>query len=241
MHTTAISVERVTKTFPRPGSGWIGFGRASRLHALKEVDLEVRQGEVVGLLGPNGAGKTTLLEILATLLLPDGGSAQVGGHDVQRRAPKVRSVISYCAASVLAFYPRLTGVENLEFFAALNDVPPAQARARVVAALDRVGINGAANVRVECYSEGMKQRLSLARALITSAPILLLDEPTRSLDPAAQREFWRLLRDTLVEKLGNTVLLVTHSVAEAQAVCDRVAFMQDGEILRTGTPSEVWG
>lgn len=243
MTEAAILVEGLTKAFPPSPSGRALFWRrpaSPRHYALKDVDLEVATGSVVGLLGPNGAGKTTLLEILATLLLPDGGSARVGGHDIRRQAAKVRGVIAHCAASAQAFYPRLTGADNLEFFAALNDLPPEKARERVRWALDRVGIDGAAHSRVQCYSEGMKQRLGLARALLTNRSILLLDEPTRSLDPVAQREFWRLLR-TLVGTLGKTVLLVTHSVAEAQAVCDRVAILQDGTLVRTGTPAEVWG
>ena len=243
MRVPAISIDRLTKTFPasRGAGGPLGFRPASRFHALAGVDLDVFEGEIVGLLGPNGAGKTTLLEILATLLLPDGGTARVGGHDVRRQASSVRTVVAYCAASVPALYPRLTGEENLAFFAALHNLPPDQARERAGRALDRVGINGAARQRVQCYSEGMKQRLALARALLTDASILLLDEPTRSLDPAAQTDFRRLLRTTLVEKLGKTVLLVTHSVEEARAVCDRVAILQDGALLHVGTPAEVWG
>ena len=244
MNATAISVEGLTKTFPRPGllPGVLPRRFApSGQPVLKGVALDVATGEIVGLLGPNGAGKTTLLEILATLLLPDGGRGEVGGYDLLRQAAQVRTAISYCAASVQAFYPQLSGLENLEFFAALNDIPRRKTPPRIREALDCVGINGAAFKKVQCYSEGMKQRLALARVLLTGAPVLLFDEPTRSLDVDAQREFWRLLRETLVARLGKTVLLVTHSVAEAKAVCDRVAILDDGRIARVGAPAEVLG
>ena len=242
MSDAAIVVEGVTKTFPTTGilRKLVGSGsRPGGSTALRGVSLHVDEGEVLGLLGPNGAGKTTLLEILSTLLLPTSGRARLGGYDVMTQAAQARRVTSYCGSTLQAFYPRLTGAENLEFFAVLNDLPPRQAREQLRDALNLVGLTDAAHTTFQRYSDGMKQRLALARALLTAARIVLLDEPTKGLDPRMQVEMQRFLRRTLVERLGCTVLLVTHSVAEAEAVCDRVAILQRGVIVRVGKPREV--
>ena len=240
MGDAAIVVEGVTKTFPTTGILRKLVSSRSRPDgstALRGVSLHV--DEVLGLLGPNGAGKTTLLEILSTLLLPTSGRARIGGYDVMTQAAQVRRVASYCGSTLQAFYPRLTGAENLEFFAVLNDLSPRQAREQLRDTLNLVGLADAAHTTFQCYSDGMKQRLALARALLTGARIVLLDEPTKGLDPLMQLEMQRFLRRTLVERLGRTVLLVTHSVAEAEAVCDRVAILQRGVIVRVGKPREV--
>ena len=174
-----------------------------------------------------------------TALLPTSGRARLGGYDVMTQAAQVRRVTSYCGSTLQAFYPRLTGAENLEFFAVLNDLPPRQAREQLRDILNLVGLADAAHTTFQCYSDGMKQRLALARALLTGSRIVLLDEPTKGLDPLMQVEMQRFFRRTLVERLGCTVLLVTHSVAEAEAVCDRVAILQRGVIVRVGKPREV--
>ena len=205
----------------------------------EEVSLHVREGEVFGLLGHNGAGKTTLLEVVSTLLLPTDGRVRVCGYDVVRQAAQVREVTSYCASGSKAFYPRLTGAGNLEFFPMLNDLPPRQAKEKTREALNLVGLDEAAHTPFQCYSDGMNQRLVLARALLTGAPVLLLDEPTKGLDPLMQCEMQRFLRRTLVDKLGRTVLLVTHNLAEAEAVCDRVAILSHGVVVREGDSREV--
>jgi len=242
MSRPAVSVQNLTKTF--------ALGRVlrrlmknpsskGRTEVLKGISMEVREGEVLGLLGPNGAGKTTLLEILSTLLLPTSGQVSVWGYDVVREGAEVRRVMSYCPSASENFFPRLTGIRNLEFFALLHNLSPQEAREKIRLALDLVGIDGATSVPFQQYSEGMKQRLALARALLTESPVLLLDEPTRSLDPAAQSEIRKFLRRTIVERLGKTVLLVTHSLAEAEQVCDRLAILDRGRIVSIGTPSEL--
>jgi ABC-2 type transport system ATP-binding protein len=244
MNGAAIAVQNLTKTFPARKSFKTLLRRPFRpsgMEVLRDVSLEVSAGCALGLLGPNGAGKTTLLEILSTLLLPTCGRAWVCGFEVVEQAAQVRTVVGYCPAASQSFYPRLTGVGNLEFFAVLNGFRPRQARERIGAVLDLVGMDGASNAPFQCYSEGMKQRLSLARALLTDPPVLLLDEPTKSLDPLLQGEVRRFLRRTLVEKLGKTVLLVTHSLAEAEEVCDRLAIMYWGKIVSVGTPEELSG
>ena len=242
MNSAAIAVQNLTKTFPaRKGLKTLLQHplRPSGIEVLRNISLEVRPGEVLGLLGPNGAGKTTLLEILSTLLLPTSGRAWVCGYEVVNQAAQVRKVVGYCPSASQSFYPRLTGVGNLEFFAVLNDFRPREAKEKIGMVLDLVGMDGASNAPFQWYSEGMKQRLSLARALLTDPPVLLLDEPTKSLDPLLQGEVRRFLRTTLVEKLGKTVLLVTHSLAEAEEVCDRLAIIYRGKSLSVGTPEEV--
>jgi ABC-2 type transport system ATP-binding protein len=199
--------------------------------ALDRVNLAVAPGEIVGLVGVNGAGKTTLLEILATLLLPSDGTASVAGFDVVADARRVRQRIGYAPADAHSFYQRLTGTANLLFFAAAAGFTPPDARARVAAVRSLVGLDGAADVRFDRYSEGMMSRLSLARALLTDAPALLLDEPTRSLDPLCQREMRRFLRRTAADALDKAVLLVTHSLAEASEICDRVVVLAAGRVV----------
>ncbi len=184
----------------------------------------------MGLAGSNGAGKTTLLEILATTQLPTAGNGSVAGHDLVREHEAVKRRVGYCPADAESFYPRLTGRANLEFFAALHDLPPGAARRRVGEVLEMLGAPELAYVVFQHCSAGMKQKLGVARALLGDPPVLLFDEPTRSLDPEAQCEFHRLLRQTLVDALGKTILLVTHNLREAETVCDRVALLRDGRI-----------
>jgi len=242
VNRVAISVQGLSKNFRAIKDLKTPFQHRFRLEpkeVLRNINLEIFTGEVLGLLGANGAGKTTFLEILSTLLLPTGGRAQVGGYELVRQAAQVRKIVGYCPCASQSFYPRLTGLGNLEFFALLNNIPPRTARDKIEELLDLVGVDGARNARFQFYSDGMKQRLSLARTLLTDPDVLLLDEPTRSLDPLLQHEICRFLRDTLVEKLGKTVLLVTHNLAEAEDVCDRVAIMREGMIVSVGTPAEI--
>jgi ABC-2 type transport system ATP-binding protein len=244
MNSAAIVVQNLTKTFPaRKGLKTLlqRPTHPSGREVLRDVSLEVSTACVLGLLGPNGAGKTTLLEILSTLLLPTSGQAWVCGYEVVREATQVRRVVGYCPSAAQSFYPRLTGVGNLEFFALLNDFRPREAKDKIRAVLDLVGMDGARYELFQRYSDGMKQRLSLARALLTDPPVLLLDEPTKSLDPLLQGEVRRFFRRTLVEKLGKTLLLVTHSLAEAEEVCDRLAILYRGKIMSVGTPEDVRG
>jgi ABC-2 type transport system ATP-binding protein len=211
----AILIKRLSKSF-------------GTRQVLREVDLEVAPGTIVGLLGANGAGKTTLLEILSTLLLPTAGDTLIYGYDVVAEAAEVRRLVGYCPCGFDSFYPRLTGVANLEFFAALSGFSRRAGRTRVNAVFDLLSFNGSRHSDFQKYSAGMKQKLALARALIADPPLILLDEPTKSLDPAAQGDVWTLLRDRLVGELGKTILLVTHSLVEARTICDRVFALEDG-------------
>lgn len=197
--------------------------------ALDRVSFAVAAGAICGVLGHNGAGKTTLLEILATLLNPHGGHARVMGHDVVTAASAVRRNITFAPAGGTAFFPRLTGRQNLEFFAALYDIPRAEWLARGVEAAEWFAIADALDRRVDTYSDGMRQRLGLARAAMSRARIWLLDEPTRGLDPSAraltQSAFLTWARDR-----GTTMLISTHDLAEAETICDQIVVLHHGRV-----------
>jgi ABC-2 type transport system ATP-binding protein len=242
----AIEAEGVEKTFIKPRSireiALHPFGRAERVHALRGVDLAVRTGEIFGLLGPNGAGKTTLLKILSCLVLPDRGSARVGGVET-RDEDRVKPLLGLVNSDERSFYWRLSGTENLRFFARLYDVPSRSIDARIDTLLERVGMTEAAGRPFSGYSSGMKQRLAIARALLHDPPILLMDEPTRSLDPAASLALRKFVLDDLAGTAGKTILLATHDLREAEALSDRLAILVSGRVRQIGTVDEVkrWG
>jgi ABC-2 type transport system ATP-binding protein len=199
--------------------------------ALDDVSLAIPRGEFLGLLGPNGAGKTTLFKMLATLILPDSGSAVVDGHDVVADPIGVRNILTPVIADERSLNWRLSARENLELYAVLFEVPRKERRARVQSVLANVGLENVGEKMAGAFSSGMRQRLLIARALLARPKVLLLDEPTRSLDPISARAFRRFLRDELVEKHGCTVLLATHSADEAFDLCDRVAVLNHGRLL----------
>jgi ABC-2 type transport system ATP-binding protein len=203
--------------------------------AVDGIDLAVAPGEVFGLLGPNGAGKTTTIKMLVTLLPPGGGRAAVGGHDVARQADAVRRLIGY-VPQALSADGALTGLENLEVFAALYDVPRRERRARIAAALAFMGLEEAAPRLVRTYSGGMIRRLEIAQTLLHRPRVLFLDEPTVGLDPVARRAVWGHL-DALRAEYGTTLFLTTHYMEEADALADRVAIMNRGKIVALGTPA----
>jgi ABC-2 type transport system ATP-binding protein len=234
---SAISIAGMSKRFAvrRPLSAAVRapWARETRL-ALANIDLEVSEGEFVGLLGPNGAGKTTLFKVLSTLILPDTGRATVLGHDVVRSPASTRRLLAPVIADERSLHWRLTATENLRLFAALHGVPRADVAARVRELLVLVGLETTATQLVGTFSSGMKQRLLIARALLARPRVLLLDEPTRSLDPISARALRAFLRDELVGRQGCTVLLATHSAEEAFGLCDRVAILDRGRLLATG-------
>jgi ABC-2 type transport system ATP-binding protein len=202
--------------------------------ALDGVSLAIPAGEVHGLLGPNGAGKTTLVKILSTVLLPSGGRAFVGGHDVVTETEAVRPLIGIVFGGERGLYTRLSARQNLEYWGALYRLSGAQIKQRSAELLERVGLTERADQRVEEFSRGMKQRLHLARGLMGDARVLFLDEPTTGMDPLAAREFRALINQLKGE--GRTILLTTHDMVEAETVCDRVTLIDRGRILATETP-----
>lgn len=209
-------------------------GSEPEVIALDSMNIEIDEGEVRGLLGPNGAGKTTLVKILSTVLLPTSGTASVLGHDVQSAASRIRPLIGIVFGGDRGLYWNLTGRQNLQYWAALYNVPPRDADRRIDALLERVGMTARADSLVETYSRGMKQRIHLARGLVGDARVLFLDEPTLGMDPLAARDFRGLVRNLRAE--GRTILLTTHDMAEAEAVCDRVALIDHGRMLAVETP-----
>jgi len=205
--------------------------------AVGGIDLTVQAGEVFGLLGPNGAGKTTTLRILNTLLPLQRGSAEVFGNDVGRDPMAVRRLLGYVPQQ-LSIEAALTGRENVSWFARLYDVPRRERSGRVADALDAMGLADAADRLAGTYSGGMVRRLELAQALVNRPALLILDEPTVGLDPLARDGVWERV-DELRDQTGMTVLLTTHYMQEADALCDRVALMHHGTVRAEGSPDEL--
>lgn len=232
-----IVVSRLTKIF-RPLQLRLRSLRPVRRQdavcALRDVSLTVQRGEIFGLVGTNGAGKTTLLKILATLILPTSGRALLGGCDVGAAADDVRAQVGLVAGEERSFYWRLTGQHNLEFFAAFQGLRARAARMRISQLQVQLGLE-ALERRVGTYSTGMRHRLAIARALLHDPPILLLDEPTRSLDPLAAAQLRRLIKDELVVSCGKTVLIATHNLHEAEELCTRIAMLHQGRLAGCGT------
>jgi ABC-2 type transport system ATP-binding protein len=212
--------------------------RSNRVvEAVRGVSFTVERGELFGLLGPNGAGKTTTIKMLITLLLPTGGTARVLGHDVVQEPRAVRRQVGYVFGGDRGVYERLSGLDNLRYFAELYAVPPRDQKRRIGELIELVGLTGRERERVEGYSRGMRQRLHIARGLLHEPAVLFLDEPSIGIDPVGAREL-RATVAALVER-GTTVLLTTHYMFEADELCDRIAVISDGLIVATGTPAEL--
>ena len=211
--------------------------RSKEVEAVREVSFTIEPGELFGLLGPNGAGKTTTIKMLITLLIPTAGSARVLGLDVVKDAREVRKRIGYVFGGERGVYERLSGYDNLRYFAELYGVPPKLQKPRIEELLELVGLKGREHERAEGYSRGMKQRLHVARGLLHDPEVLFLDEPTIGLDPVGARE----LRSTIASltAAGKTILLTTHYMFEADALCDRIAVISKGKIVAEGTPADL--
>ena len=211
--------------------------RAKEIEAVRGINFAVEPGELFGLLGPNGAGKTTTIKMLITLLIPTGGEARVLGLDVVNQAREVRRRIGYVFGGERGVYERLSGYDNLRYFAELYGVPAREQKGRIEELLELVGLKGREHERAEGYSRGMKQRLHVARGLLHDPEVLFLDEPTIGLDPVGARE----VRATIASltEAGKTVLLTTHYMFEADALCDRIAVISKGSIVAEGTPLDL--
>ncbi|HLG10354.1 MAG TPA: ATP-binding cassette domain-containing protein, partial [Dehalococcoidia bacterium] len=205
--------------------------------ALKGLNLRVARGSVFGLLGPNGAGKTTTVRILSTLLTPTAGHASVMGYDVVKDTSQVRRRIGFVLGGDRGLYGRLTGKENLEYFAALNHVEPRLASRRADELLQAVGLFERRDSLVEQYSRGMKQRLHIARGLLTDPEVVFMDEPTIGLDPQVAQEVRSIIPQLASQ--GKTVLLTTHYMFEADVLCEQLALIDHGEIVASGSPTEI--
>lgn len=206
---------------------------------VDRVSFEVHVGEIVGILGPNGAGKTTIFKMLSTMVLPDDGTATVCGHDIWLEPHRVRSVLAAVSSDERSLNWRLSAEENLLLFAALHRIPRREAVATVQATLQTVGLSDTGRKMVAAFSSGMRQRLLIARALLAHPKVLLLDEPTRALDPISAQEFRQFLRKELVDRQRCTIVLATHNADEALGFCDRVVVLNRGRALATGPANEL--
>lgn len=235
----AISVQNVEKSFVVRHGARHAFSGDRCKTVLRDVSLDVRRGELIGLLGPNGVGKTTLLKMMATLMLPDAGSIEIDGIDVKKNPILARSRIGFCGSEDRSFYFRLTAGENLRFFGALAGLQGRRLQRRVEETLKEVSLGDAIDRRFGEFSSGMRQRMTVARALISDPPIVFFDEPTRAVDPIAADELRRMIRKDLVERRGKTVVLATNLLEEAWSICDRVAVVSDGTIVAVAPPGEL--
>ncbi len=246
MHTQskyAIETQGITKRFPKQKRYREMLRhplRREEITALRGVDLQVGQNELFGLLGPNGAGKTTLIKILCTLMLPNEGAALVNGYDIFQHEKQIRRSIGYVINEERSFYWRLTGRQNLDFYAVLNNLAPVQAKKRINLVLDVTGLLPQADKMFKDYSTGMRQRLSIARGLLTEPEILFMDEPTRSLDPVVAQQLRDFVKQDIIKQHGKTVFFSTHNLAEAQ-MCQRIAILHQGTIRTCGTVEHVRG
>ncbi len=210
--------------------------RRRYVEALEGIDMEVNPQELFCILGPNGAGKTTLIKILATLILPDEGEVWVGGAEVRREPEKVKRLVGFALTTERSFYYRLTGLQNLRFFAYLNDIKESSLRIKNV--LELTELTQVADRRFATYSAGMRQMLGIARALLADPPILFFDEPTKSLDPISASRIREILK-RLVRREGKTILLATHNLEEAENLADRIAILDRGKRVALGTVSQL--
>ncbi|MFH0848897.1 MAG: ABC transporter ATP-binding protein [archaeon] len=257
----AIETIDLIKRYPisaRRETGGYGFGghrgginsftamtsllRGSRgpfIEALRGVNLRIKTGEIFGVLGPNGAGKTTLIKILCTLVIHDEGEAYVHGLDVRKEPEEVLKNLQAVLPENRGFNWRLTGRQNLEFYALLYGLRSSEARARIDYLLGFVGLKERADDGYQKYSTGMQRKLLLCRALLRNVPTVLFDEPTAGLDPTSAAEFRNMLHERLVREEEKTVLLSTHNLHEAQDMCDRVAILDRGKVTACDTPDNI--
>ncbi len=250
----ALQVEDALKTFGKQGRGFaLPFGKRTngqvavnghqnekpkQTVAVNRVSFSVQRGEIFGVLGPNGSGKSTLIRLIATLLIPDGGQVKVFGHDVVKDAMAAQRLLNRVSVEA-SFFKKLSPMENLLYGARLYGVAASEARAQAKSILLRLGLEEKAIFQpMEEMSRGMQQKVAIARAFLTHPILLLLDEPTTGLDPRSKREvqaFVRELRDTH----DATILLTTHDMMEADALCDRIAIIDGGNIVALDTPAQL--
>jgi sodium transport system ATP-binding protein len=223
-----IVARQLTKVFKDKKRG--------QVHAVDQVSFTCNPGEVYGLLGVNGAGKTTTLRLLATMLKPTNGTAEIAGHDIVNAPEKVRAHIGFLSTAT-ALYGRLTAREFLHYFARLNAMPEDRVAPRVAALMTTLGISEFQNARCDKLSTGMKQRVSIARSVVHDPPVMIFDEPTLGLDVLSSRDIVKFIRDCRTQ--GKTVIFSSHVMSEVEKLCDRIGIIHDGKLLREGTLPEL--
>jgi ABC-2 type transport system ATP-binding protein len=235
----AIQTINLTKTFKSKSPNSNGFLRHKTVsvNAIDNLTFEIKKGELFGLLGPNGAGKTTLVKILCTLLPPDHGTALINGYDIVKEPMKVkRSLGTLFSVGERGFFWRLNGYRNLEFFAAVYNVPRQKRHERIMEVLKLVGLENSSFQLFQRYSGGMKRKLALARTLLPDPPIIMLDEPTTGLDAISSRNVRDFVKGT-VQETGKTVLYTTHYIEEAAQICTKIGILKQGKIIACDTPN----
>jgi ABC-2 type transport system ATP-binding protein len=229
----AIEVIDLKRSY-RKRKGWFRSGET--VEAVRGISFAVPQGTIFGMLGPNGSGKTTTIKMLSTLLLPTSGTARIGGHDVVTAEMSVRRELGVLFGGDRGLYNQLSGRENLRYFGRLYGMDTTRIERRISELLERVNLTDRASERVESYSRGMKQRLHIAKTLLHEPDVIILDEPSIGLDPAAAIELRQLISE-LVPRY--TVLLATHDMHEADVLCRELAILDKGEIVAMGSPAEL--
>jgi len=227
-----VVIEKLAKTYRTRQRKGPFKSEEKVVEALKGVSFEIKPGEIFGLLGPNGAGKTTLIKCLTTLLLPTSGEARINGYRLTKEDNQIRATVGCMLMGERGLYWKLTGRENLTFFGALYYLSIADRRKRADEIIERLNLGEIADRSVETYSSGQKMKLAFAKALINDAPLLILDEPTNTLDLPSARELRAVVRE--LNSDGKTVIYTTHIMAEAETMCDRVAIIDRGEVLALG-------
>lgn len=235
----ALEINRVSKHFGGPSRVSLpGKKQGKRVSAVEDVSMQIKRGEIYGVLGANGSGKSTLIRLIATLLLPDEGSVTVFGHDVVRDPAAVQRLLNRVSVEA-SLFKKLSAMENLVYAARLYSVNVREARLEIVRILEGLGIpKNRISQPVEKMSRGMQQKVSIARALLTSPVLLLLDEPTTGLDPRSKKDVQALVRE-LRETHDATVLLTSHDMDEADSLCDRLAILHKGKVIVEGTPDDL--
>lgn len=233
--TNAVEVHDLKRVYKTS----TGFIRRTykEIEAVRGVSFQIQQGELFGLLGPNGAGKTTTIKMLTTLLIPTSGYATIFGQDVVKYAQQLRSRIGFIFGGERGLYWRLSGIDNLRYFASLYRLDPAVSKQRIPYLLELVGLGERGKERVEGYSRGMKQRLHIARTLLHDPDLIFLDEPTIGLDPVGARELREMVKN--LQSAGKTILLTTHYMFEADELCQRIAVINKGKMVALDTPANL--
>lgn len=232
-----VRIENLAKIYHTRQRSGLFRAEKKQVEALKGVSLDIQPGEIFGLLGPNGAGKTTLIKCLTTLLLPTSGEAWINGFRLTEADNQIRASVGCMLMGERGLYWKLTGRENLLFFGALYHLSPAERQRRTGEIIERLNLAQIADRTVETYSSGQKMKLAFAKALINNAPLLILDEPTNTLDLPSARELRAVVRE--LNQAGKTVIYTTHIMAEAETMCERVAIIDRGQVLALGTIAEL--
>lgn len=210
-----------------------------RYTALNEINLKIEMGDRVAFLGSNGAGKTTLLKLIGGLLYPSSGNITVNGYNTTKENLKARKRVGFVLNEERSFYWRLTGIQNLRFFGALDNLEGEALDKKVTELIGLVGLEEAGNKLFAGYSSGMKQRLAIARGLLSDPDILILDEPTRTLDPISAEDIKNLISGRIHDKKERTLLIATHSLNEADSLSNKLCIMKRGRILAYSTKNEI--